>query len=68
MPVPPPECLKQPLKVPERLLLGPGPSNCPPQVLKAQSFQVIGHLHLEFTQVDCMNIRLFFFYLYWAFN
>ncbi|WP_269622851.1 pyridoxal-phosphate-dependent aminotransferase family protein [Prochlorococcus marinus] len=33
-----------PISVPERLLLGPGPSNSHPSVLKALSLQPVGHL------------------------
>ena len=33
-----------PLTVPERLLLGPGPSNADPQVIAAMNHQPIGHL------------------------
>ncbi len=33
-----------PLAVPERLLLGPGPSNASPQVIAAMNHQPIGHL------------------------
>lgn len=33
-----------PLAVPERLLLGPGPSNADPQVIAAMNHQPIGHL------------------------
>ena len=43
----PPESLNKPIAVPDRLLCGPGPSNCPPRILKAASLQLIGHLHPE---------------------
>ena len=33
-----------PFEVPERLLMGPGPSMVHPRVLQAMSKQVIGHL------------------------
>ncbi|KAJ6669156.1 hypothetical protein lerEdw1_007965 [Lerista edwardsae] len=49
--VPPPAPLLQPLSVPERLLLGPGPSNCPPRVLSAGGRQLIGHVHKEMVQI-----------------
>lgn len=49
--VPPPAPLLQPLSVPERLLLGPGPSNCPPRILAAGGRQLIGHVHKEMVQV-----------------
>ncbi|XP_063233433.1 alanine--glyoxylate aminotransferase [Bacillus rossius redtenbacheri] len=47
---PPPELLT-PLRVPDKILLGPGPSNCSPRVLHALSLPVVGHLHPECTQV-----------------
>ncbi|XP_067128493.1 LOW QUALITY PROTEIN: alanine--glyoxylate aminotransferase [Centruroides vittatus] len=47
---PPLELLK-PFSVPKRLLLGPGPSNCPPQVLEAAAQPLLGHLHPEFLQI-----------------
>lgn len=35
----------------ERILLGPGPSNCHPRVAKAMSMPMIGHLDPEFIQI-----------------
>uniref|UniRef100_A0A8C4VTA5 Alanine--glyoxylate aminotransferase n=1 Tax=Gopherus evgoodei TaxID=1825980 RepID=A0A8C4VTA5_9SAUR len=49
--VPPPAVLQQPLAIPDRLLLGPGPSNVPPRILTAGSRQLIGHLHKEMFQI-----------------
>ncbi|XP_007939656.1 serine--pyruvate aminotransferase [Orycteropus afer afer] len=49
--VPPPEALQKPLSVPNRLLLGPGPSNLPPRVLAAGGLQMIGHMHKEMYQI-----------------
>ncbi|XP_025892212.1 serine--pyruvate aminotransferase [Nothoprocta perdicaria] len=49
--VAPPPRLLQPLAVPQRLLLGPGPSNAPPRVLAAASHQLLGHMHPEILQV-----------------
>ncbi|NXC72472.1 SPYA protein, partial [Anhinga anhinga] len=49
--VPPPQGLLRPLAVPERLLLGPGPSNVPPRILAAGSQQLLGHMHPEVLQV-----------------
>jgi len=40
-----------PLEFPHRTLLGPGPSNVHPRVLKALSLPVIGHLDPEFFKV-----------------
>ncbi|XP_069720706.1 alanine--glyoxylate aminotransferase isoform X1 [Phaenicophaeus curvirostris] len=49
--VPPPQELLRPLAVPDRLLLGPGPSNVPPRVLAAGGRQLLGHMHPEVLQV-----------------
>ncbi|XP_075616725.1 alanine--glyoxylate aminotransferase isoform X1 [Balearica regulorum gibbericeps] len=49
--VPPPQGLLRPLAVPERLLLGPGPSNVPPRILAAGGRQLLGHMHPEVLQV-----------------
>uniref|UniRef100_A0A8C8BR59 Alanine--glyoxylate aminotransferase n=1 Tax=Otus sunia TaxID=257818 RepID=A0A8C8BR59_9STRI len=49
--VPPPQGLLRPLAVPERLLLGPGPSNVPPRILAASGRQLLGHMHPEVLQV-----------------
>ena len=40
-----------PLKLPQRILLGPGPSNVSPRVLSALSAPVVGHLDPEFFKV-----------------
>ncbi|HWB55263.1 MAG TPA: alanine--glyoxylate aminotransferase family protein [Tepidisphaeraceae bacterium] len=37
--------------VPDRILLGPGPSQVPPQVLLAMAFPTIGHLDPEYLRV-----------------
>ncbi len=39
------------LKAPERLLLGPGPSNAHPEVLKALSYAPVGHLDPFYIQL-----------------
>ncbi|XP_069583833.1 alanine--glyoxylate aminotransferase [Ranitomeya imitator] len=49
--VPPSPALQQPLHVPQRLMLGPGPSNVPPRVQAAGAQQVIGHMHPEMFQI-----------------
>ncbi|NWY03563.1 SPYA protein, partial [Nothoprocta ornata] len=49
--VAPPPRLLQPLAVPQRLLLGPGPSNAPPRVLAAATHQLLGHMHPEMLQI-----------------
>ena len=53
--VTPPESLKGALTIPEKTLLGPGPSNVPERILKAMALPTIGHLHPEFCKVmdDC---------------
>ncbi len=47
------ENLPATLAPPERILMGPGPSNCPPSVLGAMSQPCIGHLDPWF--IDRMN-------------
>lgn len=49
--VPPPDTLRRPLSVPDRLLLGPGPANLAPRVLAAGGLQMIGHMHEEMFQI-----------------
>ena len=48
----PPECFKTPMQVPQKLLMGPGPSNAPKRVLEANALPLLGHLHPEFIQVS----------------
>lgn len=48
---PPPQSLMKTMDFPQKLLMGPGPSNCPPRVLNASALPLLGHLHPEFTQV-----------------
>ncbi|NWR22492.1 SPYA protein, partial [Emberiza fucata] len=47
----PPGELLRPLAVPERLLLGPGPSNVPRRIRAAGATQLLGHMHPEVLQV-----------------
>ena len=47
----PDERLSQPLEVPDKLLLGPGPSNSYPRVMEACGRPMLGHLHPEFLVV-----------------
>lgn len=49
--VAPPKALLKPLSIPNRLLLGPGPSNLAPRILAAGGLQMIGHMHKEMFQV-----------------
>lgn len=39
------------IQVPNRLLMGPGPSNAHPRVLVAQSLPLLGHLHPPFLKI-----------------
>ena len=43
----PPVVLQEEMVVPEKILMGPGPSNCSKRVLNALSNPVLGHLHPE---------------------
>lgn len=52
MSIPVPESLKKPLEVPKKLLMGPGPSNCPPRVLHALAEPILGHMHPEVFKVS----------------
>lgn len=47
MEVDPPKELLKPLEIPNKILMGPGPSNCSQRVLRSLGNQVIGHLHPE---------------------
>ena len=38
-------------QVPSRLLMGPGPANCYPRVLAAQSLPLLGHMHPPFFKI-----------------
>lgn len=49
--VSPPEILKNPIHVPQKLLMGPGPSNVSQRVLNAQALPTLGHLHTEFCKI-----------------
>ncbi len=46
------------LKPSERLLLGPGPSNADPRVLRAMAAPLVGHLDPEFLQIMNDNMAL----------
>ncbi|KAG8580659.1 hypothetical protein GDO81_007379 [Engystomops pustulosus] len=48
---PPSTALLQPLHVPQRLMLGPGPSNVSPRIQAAGGLHVIGHMHPEMFQI-----------------
>lgn len=47
----PPVSLKKPLVVPEKLMMGPGPSNYSQRVRDAMSKPILGHLHPETLKV-----------------
>ncbi|XP_063771847.1 alanine--glyoxylate aminotransferase [Pseudophryne corroboree] len=49
--VPQSPALLQPLHVPHRLMLGPGPSNVPPRIQAAGGLQLIGHMHPEMFKI-----------------
>ncbi|XP_077573460.1 alanine--glyoxylate aminotransferase-like [Stigmatopora nigra] len=49
--VPAPANLRIPLRVPQRHMFGPGPSNVPPRILQAGANPVIGHRHPETFQI-----------------
>ncbi|GJQ87796.1 Spat [Trypoxylus dichotomus] len=53
--VEPPDCLKKPLDVVNKHLMGAGPSNCSPRVLQALSLQVLGHLDAKTLEVAFMR-------------
>jgi hypothetical protein len=43
----PPDVLRQPLKVPEKILMGPGPSNPSARVRAALTLPILGQMHPE---------------------
>ena len=45
--------INKPFTPPARLLMGPGPINCDPRVLRAMSYQLVGQFDPSMTQ--CMN-------------
>lgn len=47
-----PKSLQTPLSLPDKLLMGPGPSNSSPRVLHAMSRPVLGHMHPEVFKVS----------------
>ncbi|KAL7638640.1 UNVERIFIED_CONTAM: hypothetical protein RMT77_011212 [Armadillidium vulgare] len=46
-----PTCLLRPVRVPSKLLLGPGPSNVSERVLRSMTSPMLGHLHPEFLKI-----------------
>ncbi|ODN06035.1 Serine--pyruvate aminotransferase, mitochondrial [Orchesella cincta] len=47
----PPSVLANPMNVPVKLLMGPGPTNVSPRVMQASSNQMLGHMHAETFQI-----------------
>ncbi len=54
--IPPPKNLLVPMNVPQKLLMGPGPSNASPRVLAAGAMPVLGHMHTELWQVRQLTL------------
>lgn len=44
---PPPQSLTTPLVVPNKIMMGPGPSNANERVLRAMALPILGHMHPE---------------------
>uniref|UniRef100_A0AC35U6U3 Alanine--glyoxylate aminotransferase n=1 Tax=Rhabditophanes sp. KR3021 TaxID=114890 RepID=A0AC35U6U3_9BILA len=61
--VPKPTVLMEPMNVPPRLLMGPGPSNMRSEVQEATSKSLLGHLHPEFVKI-MDDVRLGIQYLF----
>jgi len=55
MEISPPRTLKTPLTVPEKLLMGPGPSNCYPKRRQACALPMMGHCLPEFFIVSLIG-------------
>uniref|UniRef100_G1RTN1 Alanine--glyoxylate aminotransferase n=1 Tax=Nomascus leucogenys TaxID=61853 RepID=G1RTN1_NOMLE len=49
--VPPPKALLKPLSIPNRLLMGPGPSNLAPRTMAAGGLQMIGPMNKDMYQI-----------------
>jgi len=49
--VPPPDVLRQPMHIPKKTLLGPGPSNPHPNIIEAMTQPILGYLHPEFLEI-----------------
>ena len=46
-----PKVLSAPFSIPEKTMMGPGPTNVPERIRKAMALPTIGHLHPEFCKV-----------------
>jgi aspartate aminotransferase-like enzyme len=53
--VPPPEVLKNPPNIPQKMLFGPGPSNMSSEIRHSMDAPLLGHLHVEFCQVNFID-------------
>jgi alanine-glyoxylate transaminase/serine-glyoxylate transaminase/serine-pyruvate transaminase len=49
--IPPPAVLFEPMQIPKKTLLGPGPSNPHPAIIEAMTQPVLGYLHPEFLEI-----------------
>ena len=49
-----PKILSSPLVIPEKTMMGPGPTNVPERIRKAMALPTIGHLHPEFCKVSIL--------------
>ena len=47
-----PKILSTPLAIPEKTMMGPGPTNVPERIRNAMAQPTIGHLHPEFCKVN----------------
>ena len=52
-----PKVLSAPFSIPEKTMMGPGPTNVPERVRKAMALPTIGHLHPEFCKVIKLWIK-----------
>jgi hypothetical protein len=50
--------IEGPLRIPSRLLMGPGPSNAYPRVLAAQALPLLGHMHPAFFEARAACVVL----------
>jgi len=55
------EALKQPLKIKQKLLLGPGPSNPHPAIYDAMAQPILGYINPDFLKVPSLKFSPFKF-------
>ena len=53
-----PKILSSHLSIPEKTMMGPGPTNVPERIRKAMALPTIGHLHPEFCKVSILYTAL----------